>query len=133
MSTHDLGVISEICEKGAVMYSGRIVEFGPVRTIFENPKHPYTNGLISAIPSSKNLDKDLTTIRGMVPNLIYPPEGCRFYPRCDHRMECCDTVIPKLLYSEEDHFVSCHLFDPEYQNSPKYEWKEGEKELSKQV
>ena len=133
MITHDLGVISEICEKVAVMYSGRIVEYGPVRKIFENPKHPYTNGLISAIPSSKNLDVDLTTIRGMVPNLIYPPEGCRFHPRCDYRMECCDTVIPKLLYSEENHFVSCHLFDLEYKNSPKYEWKEAEKELANQV
>ena len=133
MITHDLGVISEICEKVAVMYSGRIVEYGPVRKIFENPKHPYTNGLISAIPSSKNLDVDLTTIRGMVPNLIYPPEGCRFHPRCDHRMECCDKVIPKLLYSEENHFVSCHMFDSEYKNSPKYEWKEGEKELANQV
>jgi len=133
MITHDLGVISEICEKVAVMYSGRIVEYGPVRTIFENPKHPYTNGLILAIPSSKNLDVDLTTIRGMVPNLIYPPDGCRFHPRCDHRLECCDKVIPKLLYFEENHFVSCHLFDPEYKNSPKYEWSEEEKELAYQV
>ncbi|MHA1473993.1 MAG: ABC transporter ATP-binding protein [Promethearchaeota archaeon] len=133
MITHDLGVISEICEKVAVMYSGRIVEYGPVRKIFENPKHPYTNGLISAIPSAKNLDMDLTTIRGMVPNLIYPPEGCRFHPRCDHRMECCDNIIPRLLFNENNHFVSCHLFDPEYQNSPKYEWSEGEKELANQV
>lgn len=133
MITHDLGVISEICEKVAVMYSGRIVEYGPVRKIFENPKHPYTNGLISAIPSAKNLDVELTTIRGMVPNLIYPPEGCRFHPRCDHRLECCDKVIPKLLYCEEDHFISCHMFDPEYQNSPKYEWNEEEIELAYQL
>ncbi len=124
MITHDLGVIAELCDKVAVMYSGRIVEYGPVNVIFNNPQHPYTNGLINAIPSKKKMHQDLETIRGMVPNLIYPPTGCRFHPRCDHRMECCDKVIPRLLFNEKDHFVSCHRFDPEYSDSPKYVEKE---------
>jgi oligopeptide/dipeptide ABC transporter ATP-binding protein len=131
--THDLGIIAELCDRVAVMYSGNIVEYATAEKLFKNPRHPYTQGLIAAIPSLEKKDKKLQTIRGMVPNLIYPPSGCRFHPRCDSRMEICDKVKPKLNEIGEKYFVACHLFDPKYKDSPKYEWKEEEKEISYQI
>jgi oligopeptide/dipeptide ABC transporter ATP-binding protein len=109
------------------------VEYATAEKLFKNPRHPYTQGLIAAIPSLEKKDKKLQTIRGMVPNLIYPPSGCRFHPRCDSRMEICDKVKPKLNEIGEKYFVACHLFDPKYKDSPKYEWKEEEKEISYQI
>ena len=120
--THDLGIIAEMCDRVAVMYSGNIVEYATAMDLFKNPRHPYTQGLISAIPSVEKRDKKLQTIRGMVPNLIYPPSGCRFHPRCDERLEICDKIKPKLHEIGDKYFVACHLFDSEYKNSPKYEW-----------
>ncbi len=119
--THDLGIIAEMCDRVAVMYSGNIVEYASAIDLFKNPRHPYTQGLISAIPSIEKRDKELQTIRGMVPNLIYPPSGCRFHPRCDYRLEVCDKVKPKLTKIGEKYFVACHLFDSNYKDSPKYE------------
>ena len=119
--THDLGVIAETCDRVAVMYSGNIVENAKTSELFAKPLHPYTKGLIGAIPSSDKKAKDLTTIRGMVPNLIYPPSGCRFHPRCDERLEICEQVIPRLIEISKDKLIACHLYDPEYKNSPKYE------------
>jgi len=120
--THDLGIIAEMCDRVAVMYSGNIVEYATALDLFKNPRHPYTQGLISAIPSVEKRDQKLQTIRGMVPNLIYPPSGCRFHPRCDERLEICDKLRPKLHEISDKYFVACHLFDPEYKNSSKYEW-----------
>ncbi len=131
--THDLGVIAELCDRVAVMYSGNIVEYATAEDLFKNPRHPYTKGLLAAIPSVEKKNEKLQTIRGMVPNLIYPPSGCRFHPRCDFRMEVCDKVRPKLHEIGEKYLVACHLFDSEYKNSPKYEWKGEESELSYQV
>ncbi|MFW9938521.1 MAG: ABC transporter ATP-binding protein [Candidatus Thorarchaeota archaeon] len=126
MITHDLGIIADICDRVAVMYSGNIVEYAYVNDLFKNPRHPYTKGLIGAIPSIEKKNQKLLTIRGMVPNLIYPPSGCRFHPRCDFRLEICDKVKPKLNEIGENYFVACHLFDPEYKDSPKYEWEKKE-------
>jgi peptide/nickel transport system ATP-binding protein len=131
--THDLGVIAELCDRVAVMYSGNIVEYATAKDLFKNPRHPYTKGLLAAIPSIEMRDEKLKTIRGMVPNLIYPPSGCRFHPRCDFRMEVCDRIRPKLNEIGEKYFVACHLFDPDYKDSPKYDWKGEESELSYQV
>lgn len=132
MITHDLGIIAELCERVAVMYSGTIVEYALAEDLFKDPRHPYTKGLIGAIPSLEKRDQDLTTIRGMVPNLIYPPSGCRFHPRCDYRLEICDKVRPISIEVDDKHLVSCHLFDPKYNNSPKYQWGEiGDKESYK--
>ena len=131
--THDLGVIAELCDRVAVMYSGNIVEYATAGDLFKNPRHPYTKGLLAAIPSIEMKDKKLKTIRGMVPNLIYPPSGCRFHPRCDFRLEICDKVRPKLNEIGEKYFVACHLFDTDYKDSPKYEWKGEESEISYQV
>ena len=124
MITHDLGIIAEICDRIAVMYSGNIVEYATANELFKQPKHPYTQGLMGAIPSIEKRDQKLTTIRGMVPNLIYPPSGCRFHPRCDFRLEICDKVKPSLIEIEDGYFIACHLFDPNHKDSPKYVWAE---------
>jgi len=87
--THDLGVIADICDRVCVMYGGVVVEDAPVREIFKDPKHPYTKGLLRAIPSHAQKKETLDTIPGSVPNLIYPPGGCRFHPRCPAAMPTC--------------------------------------------
>ena len=131
MITHDLGIIAEICDRVAVMYSGNIVEYATAEELFKNPRHPYTQGLMGAIPSIEKRSQKLQVIRGMVPNLIYPPFGCRFHPRCDYRLEVCDKVKPRFLEIEDRYFIACHLFDPEYKNSPKYQWHKEDKESYK--
>ncbi|MFW9987876.1 MAG: ABC transporter ATP-binding protein [Candidatus Odinarchaeota archaeon] len=118
--THDLGIIAEMCDRVAVMYSGNIVEYATVEDLFINPRHPYTKGLIGAIPSIEKLEQKLVVIRGMVPNLIYPPSGCRFHPRCDYRLEICDKIKPELIELSDKYFIACHLFDDRYKDSPKY-------------
>ncbi|MFX1278329.1 MAG: ABC transporter ATP-binding protein [Promethearchaeota archaeon] len=129
--THDLGIIAELCDRIAVMYSGNIVEYATAEDLFKNPRHPYTKGLIGAIPSIEKKNQKLQTIRGMVPNLIYPPSGCRFHPRCDYRMEICDKVKPQLTEIAHRYFVACHLFDPKYKDSPKYVWTKEDEVLLK--
>jgi oligopeptide/dipeptide ABC transporter ATP-binding protein len=107
---HDLGVISELCDKVAVMYAGKNVEYADISTIFKNPKHPYTIALLKSIP---RLDVDverLNIIRGTVPRLINPPSGCRFHPRCEHVMEICSKQEPPLVEVEKGHRVACHLY-----------------------
>ncbi len=126
MITHDLGIIAELCDRIAVMYSGSIVEYATAEDLFKNPQHPYTKGLMGAIPSIEKKNQKLQTIRGMVPNLIYPPHGCRFHPRCDYRLEICDKVRPKWIEIANKYFIACHLFDPEYKSSPKYQLSEEE-------
>ncbi len=131
--THDLGIIAELCDRVAVMYSGNIVEYATAAELFKKPLHPYTQGLLAAIPSIEKKDQKLRTIRGMVPNLIYPPSGCRFHPRCDFRLEVCDKVKPPLNEIREHYYIACHLFDPEYKDSPKYIWTEKEDKASYKV
>lgn len=110
--THDIGVIAEMCDRVAVMYAGNIVEIGDVYTIFKNPKHPYTEGLLSAIPSVNSKREDeLQTIPGSIPNLISPPSGCRFHPRCSKAMPECSTTVPATIEVAEGHFVRCLLFE----------------------
>ncbi|MHA1728325.1 MAG: ABC transporter ATP-binding protein [Promethearchaeota archaeon] len=112
--THDLGIISKMCDVVAVMYSGFVVEYGDIKKLFITPYHPYTKGLISSIPTVGKKQKRLDVIQGMVPNLIYPPSGCRFHPRCDFCFEPCDKIVPELIEVEQDYYVACHLFDPKY-------------------
>jgi oligopeptide/dipeptide ABC transporter ATP-binding protein len=111
--THSLGVIFELCDRVAVMYSGNIVEYGTVENIFENPQHPYTQGLLSAIPkvTPESRNEKLTIIKGMVPNLIFPPAGCRFHPRCVHAMNICKKIRPRLTQMDAAVQVACHLYD----------------------
>jgi peptide/nickel transport system ATP-binding protein len=116
MITHDLGLISELCDRVAVMYSGYIVEYGSIYKLFKNPLHPYTHGLIEAIPRVEKRVDNLMTIPGMVPNLIYPPSGCRFHPRCVYCFEPCDTINPEQTETESGYFVACHLYNPKYKD-----------------
>ena len=103
--THDLGLAAEHCEKIAVMYAGNIVEFGPVQKVFNNPAHPYTIGLFRALPTPES--DALFSIPGMVPDLIFPPPGCRFSTRCNRRKDECTNRFPPLLEIDKDQFVAC--------------------------
>jgi len=114
--THDLGIISKMCNRVAVMYSGSIVEYGKITQLFTYPYHPYTRGLIASVPIVGKRKERLDIIQGTVPNLIYPPTGCKFHPRCEYRFEPCDNVIPKNIEVEPDYFVGCHLYDNQYRD-----------------
>lgn len=109
MITHDLSVISDFCDKSAIMYAGKIVEFADVRTIFKDPNHPYTQALIGAFPSIKGEEMKLLSLPGAPPALINPPKGCRFHPRCPYAMDICSSEEPKYLEIEKGHFSACHL------------------------
>jgi len=112
--THDLGVVAQIADEVAIMYMGRIVEKGPVTEIFNNPQHPYTVSLLSAIPRLGDLSdrRQLTSIRGSVPSLFERPTGCAFHPRCDSFMPGrCDTDIPSSLQISPIHEVHCFLHE----------------------
>ena len=107
--THDLSVIAEIADKVAIMYAGKIVEWGTSEQIFENPQHPYTRGLISSVPRLRG-KKSLFWIPGQPPDLINPPPGCRFHPRCPYVMEMCRKEQPPMIEIEPKHYVACWLF-----------------------
>jgi oligopeptide/dipeptide ABC transporter ATP-binding protein len=111
--THDLGVVSEMCDHVAVMYAGHIVEYTDIHTIFEQPLHPYTIGLKKSIPSLDTEVERLDTIKGLVPSLIDIPPGCPFHPRCAHTMPVCRKEMPELIKVEKGHGVKCHLFEGE--------------------
>ena len=111
--THDLGVVAEMCQRVAVMYAGQIVEETDVRTLFRDPKHPYTVGLIGSIPVLGQLKDELDVIPGNVPNLINLPPGCRFAPRCraraEHNLDICTREEPQLVPVAAQHTVRCWL------------------------
>jgi len=106
--THDLGVIAETADRVAIMYAGRIVEQGPVREIFRNPAHPYTQGLLASIPGGAAGSR-LHAIDGSVPNLGALPPGCSFAPRCAARMPQCVRSFPGVTALTPEHSVRCHL------------------------
>ncbi|MCA9893484.1 MAG: ABC transporter ATP-binding protein [Anaerolineae bacterium] len=108
--THNLGVVAKTCEKVAVMYSGRVIEESPVRELFRNPKHPYTQGLIQAVPRKESNRGGLIGIPGTIPDLNHPPAGCRFHPRCPHVMDPCRTTVPSASAMTSAHNVYCHLY-----------------------
>jgi oligopeptide transport system ATP-binding protein len=108
--THDLGVVAGLCQKVIVMYAGKIVETGPLREIFYNPQHPYTWGLLKSVPRLDDEPKTkLTPIRGQPPDLLAPPAGCRFAPRCDYAMRICETELPPYFEIAGEHRVACWL------------------------
>jgi oligopeptide/dipeptide ABC transporter ATP-binding protein len=107
---HDFGVMSELCDRIAVMYSGKVVESADLSTIFKNPKHPYTKALLESIPSINIERERLHVIPGDVPGLIKPPPGCRFHPRCEHVMEECKKKEPPSVEVEKGHEVACLLY-----------------------
>lgn len=105
--THDLGVVAETCEKVGVMYAGTLCETGDVKDVFSNPLHPYTEALLTSVPKF-NQEGELQSIEGSVPNLVHPPSGCRFHPRCPKAMDKCSTVKPELKELIPGHLVACH-------------------------
>lgn len=108
--THDLSLLVEISDRIAIMYAGQIVELAPARDLFEKPLHPYTQGLMQSFPSLTGEKRRLTGIAGSPPDLVTPPSGCRFHPRCPKRFEMCDRVMPALAEVTPGHFVACHLY-----------------------
>jgi oligopeptide/dipeptide ABC transporter ATP-binding protein len=121
--THDLGVIAEMADRVAVMYAGKIVEEAVVNSIFENPLHPYTIGLIASVPVLGEIKESLDTIPGNVPNLVDLPPGCRFAPRCTaqkkYDLEICTQVDPQLIEVTKKHSVRCWLYqDDENHSAP---------------
>ncbi len=112
--THDLGVVAELCDRVTVMYAGTVVEEADIFTLFERPSHPYTRGLMGSIPgtaASRGADGRLTTIPGMVPNLLNLPSGCRFHPRCPMARAICRKQVPPLFGLDEGHTARCWNFE----------------------
>lgn len=106
--SHDIAVIAEVSDKIAVMYAGKFAELADSVTIFKKPMHPYTYGLMRAFPSTVGEKTDLVTIPGEPPNLLNPPKGCRFAPRCPKADELCMNEEPQYIEVEKGHFVACH-------------------------
>jgi peptide/nickel transport system ATP-binding protein len=109
--THDLSLLVEISNKIAIMYAGEIVEQALARELFENPFHPYTLGLMNSFPSISGIKHKLTGIPGSPPDLVEPPTGCRFHPRCPKAMPVCKEIAPVIKRISSEHVVACHLFD----------------------
>lgn len=107
--SHDLSVIAESCNKVGIMYGGRIVELADTVSVFKNPRHPYTQGLLNAFPSLVGPKKDLISISGQPPDLLNPPSGCRFHPRCPYASAKCKSEEPCLVDLGENHHAACHL------------------------
>jgi len=108
--THDLAVVAEVADRVCVMYAGQIVEDASVTELFHNPLHPYTQGLLASVPRIDKPDKELRTIPGSVPNLIDPPKGCRFHPRCPEAMPICREARPPMTDEGAGHSVACYLY-----------------------
>ncbi len=111
--THNIGVVAQFCNRIAVMYAGNIVEVGPVRSILRAPQHPYTRGLLQALPTEETVRGELQGVPGSVPNLYTPPPGCRFAPRCAYVRAACAAGMPLLLQTAPEHQVACVLYEDE--------------------
>ena len=111
--THDLGVVAEIADRVIILYSGRKVEEGSIEAIFAKPLHPYTVGLMKAVPNVDEDDFDIQPIPGTFPNITEEIGGCRFHPRCPYATERCRTEVPAELEIEPGHTVSCHKVEEE--------------------
>lgn len=107
--THDLGIVAETCDRVGVMYAGNLCELADVNEIFRNPLHPYTKALLESVPKL-SIEGELKSIEGNVPNLVTPPSGCRFHPRCEYVMEVCKKTFPSLVEVNQGHQVACYLF-----------------------
>lgn len=108
--THDLGVVAEVCDKVAIMYAGKVVEFSDVKTLFTEPKHPYTKGLFGSIPSLDEEVKRLNPIKGLMPDPTNLPTGCTFHPRCPYAQEICKSKVPDIVELENGTKVSCLIY-----------------------
>ncbi|PJZ84816.1 ABC transporter ATP-binding protein [Leptospira harrisiae] len=108
--SHDIGLVSHIADRIAVMYAGKIIEQGTVGEIIDHPKHPYTKALIAAYPTHENIGQKLVTIEGIVPSPKSYPTGCRFHTRCPEKLNICDKFVPSEIKMTEKHSVDCFLF-----------------------
>jgi peptide/nickel transport system ATP-binding protein len=108
--SHDLSIILERCDKIIVMYAGHMVEYATSTELHRLPKHPYTQKLLQSIPNIELSDQRLTAIPGSPPNMLNPPKGCRFWPRCSYAMEICPNKKPPLIYVGDNHLVRCFLY-----------------------
>ena len=107
---HDLAVVEHICDRIAVMYLGRIVEAAPDVELYTNPRHPYTQALLSAVPEpDPDVEKKRIILKGDVPSPSAPPSGCHFHPRCPTALEICPTVYTPMIHVGEEHYAACHL------------------------
>ncbi len=113
--THNIGVVAEIADRVAVMYAAKMVEVGDVKDVFGDPKHPYTQGLLRSVPNIRLDGGELYKMDGSPPNLLRPPSGCRFHPRCSHVMDICRTETPAFDVVQGDQYAACWL----YQEAPK--------------
>ncbi|GAB4542920.1 MAG: ABC transporter ATP-binding protein [Anaerolineales bacterium] len=109
--THDLGVVAEVCDSVAVMYGGKVAEYGGVDAIYNNPQHPYTRRLLASFPDLSRPAGALASIPGAPPRLTELPVGCRFHPRCDVKMERCERISPPLQMLEDGRYAACHLLN----------------------
>lgn len=107
--SHDLSMIADTCEEIAIMYAGRIVEQGNIVSVYKEPMHPYTEKLLGAFPSLLGKEGSLESIPGFPPDLLNPPSGCRFHPRCPYAMEICKKEEPRQSVAGTNHYVECHL------------------------
>jgi peptide/nickel transport system ATP-binding protein len=110
--THDLSLLVEFSTRIAIMYAGEIVELAPARALFDDPLHPYTQGLMTSFPSIGGERRTLTGIPGSPPDMLRPPSGCRFHPRCRYVRPDHTRIVPKLREVKPEHYVACHLYDP---------------------
>ena len=106
--THDMGIVAETCDRVTVLYAGQVCETGTVEQVFENPKHPYTEALLTSVPHLAMRKEKLSVIPGNIPNLIEPPSGCRFHPRCQYVQQVCIDKVPELEPLGEGRWVHCH-------------------------
>lgn len=111
MITHDLGIVAEVCDEVAIMYAGQIVEYGNLQDIFNDTKHPYTEGLFDSLPNIEKRAEMLKPIKGLMPDPTNLPEGCVFHPRCSYAKEICKTRCPKLTKLSDTHSVSCLAYE----------------------
>jgi peptide/nickel transport system ATP-binding protein len=111
--SHDLSIILERCDRIIVLYAGQIFEYANGKELHKSPRHPYTQGLLRSIPNIELSDQKLSAIPGSPPDMLSPPSGCRFWPRCPHAMEVCRVEEPKLIVLEENHYVRCFLYNQE--------------------
>jgi peptide/nickel transport system ATP-binding protein len=108
--THDMGIVAQLADRVAVMYSGSVVECSNVSSLFKEAKHPYAKALLAAVPTIHGGETTLLPIPGAMPALTDPPTGCRFHPRCPSALDACSRVIPRPVFTGSDHSISCHLF-----------------------
>lgn len=108
--THNIGVVAEVCDRVAVMYAAKMVEVGTTVSVFDNPRHPYSQGLLKSVPNIKIEEEELYKMQGEPPSLLHPPIGCRFNPRCPQVMDICKHKEPDLQEVKRDHLTSCWLY-----------------------